>query len=86
MVVNCPTCEQKLRLPDYLGNVAFVCPQCQTKFYWDKSTGSIFRSGKERKTSKSRMSYFRGAFALLVVIALCFIFFGRVEQPSSFTI
>jgi CheY-like chemotaxis protein len=41
-VIRCERCEQKLRVPNHLGEITVGCPKCEHRFEWSRALSLLF--------------------------------------------
>jgi phage FluMu protein Com len=91
-IINCPKCQQKLRVPSGQGLLNVRCPKCQNQFHWDRSEAIITADS----TPVRRNLFWKSVAAFVVISAIgLLIYFNqrgsistlvKTQQPKWITI
>lgn len=72
MIISCPSCRHKLRIPDSLSVLSFRCPLCQKVSYFDPEEAAPRPSSasNRNKSRRSALDRHKGIFWALVGIGV----------------
>ena len=76
-VFRCPTCEQRLRVPNALGNLRVTCPKCRCG--WDWSTPHS--TSKPATRSPAKIAWLLGIATF--VLSFCAFAAGNNKSPTT---
>jgi hypothetical protein len=84
IIIGCPACKHKLRIPDTSSKLVVKCPDCSNQFYYP-----FWQSGKKTKRT-SRRRFLKGTAIsipfVLIAIVVGFIFSNNLQHTSPETI